>query len=93
VKWLIQVGQGSSTYEQASFVAQLLVETETDELFGLMGPWTQQVFEAIDDLKIVTAPPVSFVISPIDCVGDNDLAALGPDWIRDGIRIWILTRR
>ena len=89
--WQIQVGQGNVLYSNAAPVAQLLAETETEEFAGLTGPWTQQVFEAIDHLKIITAPPVSFIISPVDSFAENDLTAAGPDWIGRGTRVWILS--
>jgi hypothetical protein len=86
--WLVRVGQGNALYDKAAPVAQLLIETENGDL---VRPETQQLFEAIDSLKIITAPPVSFIISPVDSFAENDLAAPGPDWIGRGTRIWILS--
>jgi hypothetical protein len=86
--WLIRVGQGNALYDKAAPVAQLLIETENDDL---VRPETQQLFEAIDSLKIITAPPVSFIISPVDAFTENDLS-LGPDWLGDNIRVWVVSR-
>jgi hypothetical protein len=87
--WLIRVGQGSALFTKAVPVAQLLVETESE--VELSRPDTHHVFEAIDSLKIITAPPVSFIISPVDAFTENDLS-LGPDWLGDNIRVWVVSR-
>jgi hypothetical protein len=86
--WVARVRQGHASYNAAKSVAQLLVETESDDLSR---PDAHEMFEAIDNLKIVADPPASFEVAPLDGVPEEVLASK-PDWFGESIRVWLLGR-
>ena len=69
-------------------VGLLLVETENGDL---PRPDAQDMFKAIDSLKIITNPPASFEVTPLDRVPEEVLASK-PDWFGDGIKVWLIRR-
>ncbi len=84
--WLIRVSQGHASYAAATPVAHLAAETESE---NLPRPDAQKVFKAIDSLKIITNPPASFIVDPLDGLPEQTLASV-PDWLGDNLKVWLL---
>jgi len=88
-QWLVRIREGHVNYHSAKEAAQLVVEIDSGNLES--GPRVNEVFEAINDLKIIADPPATFEVNPLDGLPDAMLAS-EPDWFRNGIRVWLLGR-
>jgi hypothetical protein len=88
-QWLVQVREGHVNYPNANPVAQLVAEIDHGNLQS--GSGVNEVFEAINNLKIITHPPATFEVSPLDGLPDAMLTS-EPDWFRNGVRVWLLGR-
>ncbi len=88
-QWLVHVREGHVNYPNANPIAELVAEIDDGNLES--GSRVHEVFEAINNLKIIANPPATFEVSPLDGLPDAMLTSK-PDWFRDGIRVWLIGR-
>jgi hypothetical protein len=88
-QWLVRIREGHVNYHNAKPAAQLVAEIDSGDLES--GSRVQEVFEAINNLKIIADPPATFEVSPLDGLPDA-VIAFEPDWLGNGIRVWLIGR-